>query len=131
MMYVFAAVGSGVLTGALAGLLGIGGGAILVVTAVFIMGLNQHMAQAAAIVAMIPTALVGVWRHHQNGLIHYRTAAVLAAGSLAGSFLGAYIANLLPEEVLRKIFSLFFGFISLQMLWASRPRSQSKQKGSN
>jgi uncharacterized membrane protein YfcA len=125
-MVVLIAILTGVVTGVLSGLLGIGGGAILVVSAVFLMGLNQHMAQAAAIVAMIPTALVGVWRHHKNGLIHYPVAAVLALGALAGSVCGAYIANLLPEAILRKVFSIFFVIMSIQLFWSSR---KSRQKG--
>lgn len=120
------AILTGVVTGVLSGLLGIGGGAILVVSAVFLMDLNQHMAQAAAIVAMIPTALVGVWRHHRNGLIDYPVALVLAAGALVGSVSGAYIANLLPEAILRKVFSIFFVIISIQLFWSSR---KVRQKG--
>lgn len=123
-MIILIAISTGILTGVLSGLLGIGGGAILVVSAVFLMGLNQHMAQAAAIVAMIPTALVGVWRHHQNGLINYRVAAVLAAGALVGSVCGAYIANSLPEIMLRKIFSVFFIMMSIQLFWSSRKAKQ-------
>lgn len=130
MMYVMTAVFSGAFTGVLSGLLGIGGGAILVVVSVFLLGLSQHMAQAAAILAMVPTALVGVWKHNKNGLINYRVALLLAAGALVGSLVGAYIANMLSGEALRKLFSLFFGLISLQQFWTSRQK-KGKSGGTN
>ena len=130
MMYVMTAVFSGAFTGVLSGLLGIGGGAILVVVSVFLLGLSQHMAQAAAILAMVPTALVGVWKHHKNGLINYRVALLLAVGALVGSLVGAYIANMLSGEALRKLFSLFFGLISLQQFWTSR-KKKGKSGGTN
>jgi uncharacterized protein len=124
---IIAAVLTGVVTGVLSGLLGIGGGAVFVASAVLLLGVSQHAAQAAAIAAMIPTAIVGVIRHHRNRLINYRLAALLAAGAMAGGFIGAYAANITPELVLRKIFSIFFAIMSVQMFWSSiRPDKEKK-----
>lgn len=113
------AVLTGLVTGVLSGLLGIGGGAILVASAVFFLGVPQHAAQAAAIAAMIPTAMVGVAKHHRNRLINYNLAVYLAAGILLGGVTGAYIANMISEAVLRRLFSVFFGLMSVQMFWSS------------
>jgi uncharacterized membrane protein YfcA len=113
------AILTGVLTGILSGLLGIGGGAIFVVAAVFLLGVPQHAAQAAAIAAMIPTAVVGALRHHRNRLIDYRYAPYLAVGIILGGVAGAYLANITADIVLRRMFSVFFAFMSLQMFWSS------------
>lgn len=113
------AILTGMTTGILSGLLGIGGGAILVASAVVFMGVGQHAAQAAALVAMIPTALVGVAKHHRNRLINYQVVPYIALGLIFGGAAGAYVANSLPEDLLRKIFSVFFGVMSLQMFWSS------------
>lgn len=122
------AVLAGLVTGILSGLLGIGGGAILVVAAVFFLGVPQHAAQAAAIVAMIPTALVGVARHHRNRLINYQLGVYLAVGIMLGGMLGAYIANMLPEAALRKLFSAFFALMSVQMFWSSFKQGRQEDK---
>jgi len=113
------AILTGVATGILSGLLGIGGGAILVVSAVVFMGVGQHAAQAAALVAMIPTAIVGVAKHHSNKMIHYKVAPYVAAGLVLGGMIGAYAANNISDTVLRKIFSVFFSIMSVQMFWTS------------
>lgn len=122
-----AAILTGVVTGILSGLLGIGGGAVFVAAAVLFLGVSQHAAQAAAIAAMIPTAVAGVIRHHRNRLINYRLAVFLAAGSAAGGFIGAYVANLTPDLLLRKIFSAFFAVMSIQMFWTSLKSEQGKK----
>lgn len=121
------AILAGLVTGILSGLLGIGGGAILVVAAVFFLGVPQHSAQAAAIVAMIPTALVGVVRHHRNRLINYQTGVFLAVGIILGGMIGAYIANMLSEDVLRKLFSAFFALMSVQMFWSSFKKGRQEK----
>ena len=113
------AILTGMTTGILSGLLGIGGGAILVASAVVFMGIGQHAAQAAALVAMIPTALVGVAKHHRNKMINYQVVPYLAVGLIFGGAVGAYVANSISELLLRKIFSAFFAIMSLQMFWSS------------
>ena len=110
---------TGVVTGILSGLLGIGGGAIFVVAGVFFLGVPQHAAQAAAIAAMIPTAVVGVIKHHRNKLIDYRYLPYLAAGIILGGMAGAYVANITADIVLRRLFSAFFALMSVQLFWSS------------
>lgn len=113
------AILTGVATGILSGLLGIGGGAIFVVAGVFFLGVPQHAAQAAAIAAMIPTAVVGVVKHHRNRLIDYRYVPYLAVGIILGGMAGAYAANITADIVLRRLFSAFFALMSIQMFWSS------------
>jgi uncharacterized membrane protein YfcA len=111
---------TGFTTGMLSGLLGIGGSGILVVAAVSFMGLAQHSAQAAAIAATVPIAIIGVINLHRKRLVNYRVAMYLAAGIAVGGAIGAYIANVTPGPILKKLFSAFFGLMSLQMLWGAR-----------
>jgi uncharacterized membrane protein YfcA len=117
----------GFASGLLSGLLGIGGSGILVVASVAFMGLAQHSAQAAAIAASIPIAAIGVLNLHRKKLVNYRVAAYLALGVAAGGAIGALIANAIPGPVLKKLFSFFFGIVSLQMLWSSRKDKSAKR----
>lgn len=118
---------TGFATGMLSGLLGIGGSGILVVAAVSFMGLLQHSAQAAAIAASIPIAIIGVINLHRKRLVNYRVALYLAIGVAVGGAIGAYIANVTPGPILKKLFSAFFGLMSLQMLWGARSKKTAKQ----
>ena len=110
---------TGIITGILSGLLGIGGGALMVVMVIALLHVPQHVAQAVALAAIIPTAFVGAAKHHKNGLINYKVGVFLAIGGIVGSLLGANFANILDEDVLCKVFSLFFAFIGIQLLRTS------------
>lgn len=103
---------TGFVTGVLSGLLGIGGGAILVASAVSFMGVSQHMAQAAAIASTIPTAIVGVINLHRKKLVNYPVAFLLAIGVAIGGILGAYLANMLSGQRSKK-YSVFFSPLCL------------------
>lgn len=118
-MFIILSILTGMLTGVLSGLLGIGGGAILVVIAISILNVSQHIAQGAALAAIVPTAITGVIKHHKNGLINYKVGIYLVIGGCVGSFLGSYAANMLNDLMLQKIFSIFFGIIGLQLLISS------------
>ena len=124
------AILTGMITGVLSGLLGIGGGAVLVASAVVFMGIGQHAAQAAALAAMIPTALVGVDKHHRNRMINYRVIPFLAVGLMLGGVVGAYVANSISETLLRQIFSIFFAVMSVQMFWSSYKQAKKTKEES-
>lgn len=117
---------AGVITGILSGMLGIGGGAIMVVILISLLGVTQHIAQAAALAAIIPTAFVGAAKHHKNGMIDYKVGIFLAIGGIIGSFAGAYCANILSENMLCKVFSVFFAVIGIQLLITSFKTEEKK-----
>lgn len=119
MVTIILTILTGVLTGVLSGMLGIGGGALMVAIAISLLGVTQHVAQAAALAAIIPTAFVGAAKHHKNGLINYKVGIYLAIGGIIGSFIGANCANILNEYILSKIFSIFFAVIGIQLLITS------------
>ncbi|MEA2151762.1 MAG: hypothetical protein QOD69_3592, partial [Solirubrobacteraceae bacterium] len=54
----------GVAAGVVAGLLGVGGGALFVPALTIGLGLSQLDAEATSLLAIIPVALVGAWRQH-------------------------------------------------------------------
>lgn len=110
---------AGLITGVLSGMLGIGGGAIMVVIMISLLGVTQHVAQAAALAAIIPTAFVGAAKHHKNDLINYKVGIYLAIGGVIGSLVGANFANILSEGMLCKVFSVFFAVIGIQLLITS------------
>ena len=127
MIIILLTILSGVVTGILSGMLGIGGGAIMVVIMISLLGVTQHVAQAAALAAIIPTAFVGAAKHHKNGLLDYKVGIYLAIGGVIGSIIGANFANILSEDILRKVFSVFFAIIGIQLLITSFKTVEKKQ----
>ena len=118
-MTIILAILTGVITGVLSGMLGIGGGAIMVVIAIALVHVSQQVAQAAALTAIIPTAITGAAKHHRNGMVNWRLAIYMAAGGVVGALCGSYFANMLDEVLLRKIFSVFFALIGIKLFISS------------
>lgn len=118
MTYVLAIV-LGLAAGVLAGMFGVGGGILFVPTLTAI-GLSQLHAEATSLLAIIPTVIVGVWRHQQYGTVRWRPAAVLGVASIAATVGGAQLAISLPESTLRKLFAVLIICVAAQIAWRAR-----------
>jgi uncharacterized protein len=118
MIYV-AAVALGVVTGVLAGMFGVGGGILFVPTLTYL-GLSQLHAEATSLLAIIPTVLVGVWRHQRYGNVRWGPAAVIGIASIGAAVGGAQVAESLPESTLRRLFAVLLLFTAAQIAWRAR-----------
>jgi len=118
------AVVLGVAAGMLAGLFGVGGG-ILFVPTLIALGLSTHHAAATSLLAIVPTAIVGVWRQRRYGNLRARAALVLGVSSVAGVEVGVRIAVALPEHTLRRLFGVLLLAVAAQLAYRARPRRPS------
>jgi uncharacterized membrane protein YfcA len=115
------AVVLGVVAGVLAGMFGVGGGILFVPTLTWL-GLTQLHAEATSLLAIIPTVIVGVWRHNQYGNVRWKPAAVIGIASIGAAVGGAQVAESLPESTLRKLFAVLLLFTAGQIAWRARKR---------
>jgi uncharacterized protein len=113
----------GLLGGFLAGLFGVGGGILFVPVLALGLGLTQLHAEASSLLAIIPTAIVGSWRHTRYGNIDLRAAALIGAGSVVGVQGGVLIAESLPETTLRRLFGVLLLLTAAQLVWRAARRS--------
>ena len=114
------AIGLGALAGVLAGMFGVGGG-ILFVPTLIALGLSTHHAAATSLLAIVPTALVGVWRQRRYGNLRVRAALLVGVTSVAGVEAGVRIALALPEHALRRLFGVLLLAVAAQLAYRSRP----------
>jgi uncharacterized membrane protein YfcA len=121
--HIVAAIGLGVVAGILAGMFGVGGGILFVPTLTWL-GLTQLHAEATSLLAIIPTVLVGVWRHNQQGNVRFRSALVIGLASVGAAVGGAQVAESLPESTLRRLFAVLLLFTAAQIAWRSRRPQQ-------
>jgi uncharacterized membrane protein YfcA len=112
---VTAALLLGLLAGVLSGMLGVGGG-ILFVPVLLALGLSPHQATATSLLAIVPTAIVGVWRQRRYGNVRLRAAAVIGVASVAGVEAGVRIAAALPEHALKRLFGVLLLAVALQLV---------------
>jgi uncharacterized membrane protein YfcA len=106
----------GFAAGVVAGLLGVGGGALFVPALTLGLGLSQVDAEATSLLAIIPVAIVGAYRQHGQGNVDLRTAAALGALAVVGAALGAVIANAVPQRALEVGFALLILFVAFQLV---------------
>ncbi|HEY6961230.1 MAG TPA: sulfite exporter TauE/SafE family protein [Gaiellaceae bacterium] len=122
MTYVAVAL-VGLAGGVLAGMFGVGGGIIFVPTLALGLGLTQLHAEASSLLAILPTALVGTWRHQRYGNVDLRAAAWIGLASILGVQLGVIVAESLPEHALRRLFGILLIVTAVQVVWRARRRS--------
>lgn len=112
----------GVAAGAVAGLFGVGGGIIFVPTLTLVLGLGQLEAEATSLLAIIPVAVLGSWRQSRAGTVRWRDALIIGAVSVGTAVLGALIADVAPERVLRVGFAVLLLATAAQLV--ARARNQ-------
>ncbi|MHB1538210.1 MAG: TSUP family transporter [Solirubrobacteraceae bacterium] len=105
----------GLLAGIIAGLLGVGGGALFVPTLVIFAGLSQHVAEGTSLLAMIPVVLVGAANQRRYGNVKGRDAIVLGLLSVGGAAGGVVLADALPGFALRIAFAVLTLYIAYRL----------------
>jgi uncharacterized membrane protein YfcA len=108
----------GLITGALSGMLGIGGGLIMIPTLVLFLGMNQHQAIGTSLAVMLPPiGLFAAYNFYKAGHVNITYAIVLAVAFMIGSYLTSKIAVSIPENTIKKIFSVFLIIIAIKMFF--------------
>lgn len=110
-LYIFACgISSGVLGG-----MGMGGGMFLIPLLSFT-NLTQQVAQAINLISFIPMAFAALIIHFKNKLVITKNMTYLIIPALILSVAGAFIANIVPDKLLRFCFGLIMILLgSLQM----------------
>lgn len=108
----------GLIAGYLSGLVGIGGGIIMVPVLVLMFGFTQHKAQGTTLaLLMIPVGIFGVMNYYKAGNVDFKTALLLGAGFVLGSYLGSKTAISLSQETLRKAFAVLMFIVAVKMFF--------------
>ena len=119
----------GLAAGVLVGLMGIGGGILLVPALVYLMHMDQHLAQGTSLLVLLPPvglgALLVYWRRRQVDL----TAGIIsAAGILLGAALGGWLAVHTASRDLKGFFGLFL-MLSAVLLWRKTAEAPARPSG--
>lgn len=109
----------GIITGVMAGMLGIGGAIIMIPSLVFLMGFSQHMAQGTSLAVMLPpVGIIAAYNYYKAGQVNLKFALILAAAFIVGSYFGSKLALNLPQDVLKKSFAILLILTALKMLFS-------------
>lgn len=107
---------AGVFIGAIAGLVGVGGGVMMVPLMVLGMGIGTKTAVSTSLAVIFFTGLVGATGYILTGFDELLTLPPLVIGAMVGAWLGVRLRDPLPENVIRVGFAIFMVVTSLRLL---------------
>ena len=113
----------GAVAGLLAGLFGLGGGVVIVPALFWLFSARQFpneyimiMAVATSLATIILTSISSVIAHYKLGTIIWDKVFRLTPGILFGAGMGAVLANLLIDEMLKWFFISYLIYVGMRMV---------------
>ena len=117
---------TGIASGMLSGMVGIGGGIIIVPALIYFMNFSQFEAQGTSLaLLLLPVGILSVIQYHKQGYIDYKVVILLALGFVAGNYLGGKFALSLPQVTVKKIFAIFLLVLALKMLFLDKGKKET------
>ena len=119
--------------GMVGGLLGVGGGVLFVPALVIFLDESQVRAEATSLLAIVPVALVAVWRQLGYGNVRVRDGLVIGGLSPLGVGIGVVVANEISQRALELAFAGLALVIATQLVIralrpADRPRDPARAR---
>ena len=107
----------GLITGVLAGLLGVGGGIFVVPAMVVGYGIPAAVAKGTSLAMIVPTSIMGTWRNRKNHNVDLRVAVTLGLAGVVSAFFGGKISVGMSEQTSNVLFALLLLFVATRMAW--------------
>ena len=97
----------GALAGLVMGIVGVGGGAIIIFSLLFLAHFPQKMAQGTTLlIVAAPVSLLAAYNYYRNGFVHVKAGLIIMLFFLIFSFLGSEIATALPRQTLKLLLGM-------------------------
>src|SRR5215813_11501179 len=123
-LLVVAIVASGVVTGVLAGLFGIGGGAVIVPVLFEVFGIlgvpdevRMQLCVGTSLAIIVPTNIRSYLTHRAKGAVDERVVRLWVVPALAGTAIGAVAAAFAPPAIFRLAFVVIAAVIAFKLLF--------------
>ena len=136
--FVLGLMATGVVSGIAAGLLGIGGGAIIVPvlsSALLLLGYDedvvQHVAVGTSLAIIIPTGIMSARAHARRGALDGGVMRLWIPFIITGTFLGGLMAGLFSGDVLRVVFAVMAFLIAANIVFGFQTKLMGHLKGSS
>ena len=106
----------GLVSGVLAGLLGVGGGIVMVPSMVIFFSMPTTLAKGTSLVAIIPTAIIGTKRNITKNNVNLKLAAIIGLSGVASSFLTSRISLNLDDRLSNHLFEGLLTIVALKLI---------------
>ncbi len=114
ILYLAAGFAAGILGG-----MGMGGGTILIPALTILLGVNQHVAQAANVIAFLPMAAIVLPKHKKNGLLKTDGLREIIIPAIISTVLGGLVMAYMPADMLQKLFGIFLIALAVKQFFAT------------
>ncbi|MEM1552496.1 MAG: sulfite exporter TauE/SafE family protein [Candidatus Bathyarchaeia archaeon] len=118
MSKISAAFVFGILLGAAAGLIGVGGGEFRTPILLYVIGLPVVTAIAVNLLVGLLTVIVSFFRRFQLGLLNGHSvniALTMSITSIIGAYVGAILTDKVPEKPLKRLLAAFLIIVGLKI----------------
>lgn len=120
--------GLGIISGLIAGLLGLGGGIVIVPALYFLFtwqqlapDLTMHIAVATSLATIIFTAISSCYAHSKRNAVMWNTVFTFGPGIMLGAIIGAIVADNVSNNHLRIFFGVFEILVAMQIWFQLQP----------
>lgn len=113
-LLIYTLIGS--IAGLIMGTIGVGGGAIIIVSLLYLAHFPQKLAQGTTLlIVAAPVSLLAAYNYYRNGFVNVKAAIIIMAGFLIFSFMGSQLASILPEGVLKSVLGIGLILMGIKM----------------
>lgn len=101
----------------LSGLFGIGGGVLIVPGLILVAGFSLVQATGTSLAAiLLPVGILGVLVYRKAGIIDLRASILIALGLMSTVAVGAWMANTLPADLMKRLYGIFLLYVSWRFI---------------
>jgi uncharacterized membrane protein YfcA len=115
----------GLIGGTLSGAFGVGGGIVMVPLLVWLAGMDQKVASATSLAAIVPSVIVGSIGYLLRGEVDLLAALALGLGAVPGALIGTWILRRINIGLLRWLFIALMVGIAARMIFIEVERGES------
>lgn len=109
----------GTVAGILSGLFGIGGGIIIVPALVYLCGFTQLKAQGTSLAILLPpVGILAFLNYYKRGQVNLKGGILICIFLVVGSVFGAKLSNIIPINVMKRLFGILMMLISVKLIFS-------------
>lgn len=120
MAAIITLVATGLASGILAGLLGVGGGIIMVPAMILLVGLDPVIAKGTSLAVIVPTAIIGTVRNRSHANADLGLAATVGICGVITAAVGAVIATMISTTVSNLLLGALLVVVLIRQLLSLR-----------
>jgi len=107
----------GAVAGIVMGTIGVGGGAIIIFSLLFIAHFPQKLAQGTTLfIVAAPVSLLAAYNYYRHGFVNLKAGLIIMAVFLVFSLLGSELAAFLPRTILKFLLGIMLLFMGFKLL---------------